>query len=173
MDDRQLKKAIATFQTSGAPAAISPLVGPPSQPEIDWDFEFVPDTTQTHLSAEGAGIASHDHAYEDEEPPVRMTRGRAKRQKLEEEGDVKPIIKKEESEQEETKVKKEGEGASSRVKKEEEEDDDVIIVKSEDKEEEESDGETFQPQADDGEEEAPRKRGKKRKSRLSRWTEEE
>jgi len=97
-----------------------------------------------------------------------MTRGRAKRQKLEEEGDVKPIIKKEDFDQEETEVKMENEGDSNHVKKEEEEDDDVIIVKSEEKEEEESDGEAFQPQADDDEEEAPRKRGKKRKSRLSR-----
>jgi len=169
MNDRELKKAIATFQTSGPPATVSALVGPPAQPGIDWDFEFVPDTTQTYLSAEGAGIGSHDFAYDEEETPVRMTRGRAKRQKLEEEGeDVKPVVRNEE-EQEESKVKKEEEGPGSIKVKKEEEDDDVIIVKSEEEEKEpESDGETYQPQADEGEGETPRRRGKKRKSRLSR-----
>ncbi|GAA5948895.1 hypothetical protein JCM3765_003944 [Sporobolomyces pararoseus] len=167
MNSAQVTQAISNYQEHGPAPNISPLTGPPPLPEIDWEFEFVPDTTQTYLSAEQAGIQSHDFAEEEEEePPQRTTRSRAKKIKLEEE-----------------EAQAGPKATSSKVKDEDADDGDVIIQESqakdegeegevkveleEGKEDESSSEDDFKPgEAEEEDEEAEAlSKSKKRKSR--------
>ncbi|GAA5896027.1 uncharacterized protein JCM6883_001690 [Sporobolomyces salmoneus] len=162
MDSAQVKQALLNYAEYGPANAISPLQGPPPLPEIDWAFEFVPDKTQTHLTADGAGIESHD--FVDEEPPVRTTRSRAKRIKLEEESEPQPQASSSKVKVEDLDVKVEevAKEIKAEAAEEEEKKPETLVVDDSDeevpKEEPDDSGDEYKP------EEVTNKGGTKRKA---------